>query len=122
MTEKITKEFIIEYLKEYYVKNNKIPTVIDKEHPFSQTTVYNKFGSWNNALLEANIPFNKNKPIEVKCENCNIIFTKLVNQINKSNNNFCNRSCSAIYNNKIIDRTLSEESKNKIRQILKIEH
>jgi hypothetical protein len=44
--EKITKEFILEYLKEYYEKNKKIPLSRDKEHPFSAKTVSNKFGSW----------------------------------------------------------------------------
>lgn len=56
--ERIKKEFIIKYLKCYYKKYNKIPIPEDKEHPFSDRTVYNKFGGWNNALIEANIPFN----------------------------------------------------------------
>jgi len=32
-----------------------MPIAGDKEHPFSERTVYNKFGSWNDALIEANI-------------------------------------------------------------------
>jgi len=36
----------------------------------------------------------------VKCDNCGTEFMKKPNQINKSKNNFCSRSCNAIYNNK----------------------
>lgn len=53
--ERIKKEFIIKYLKFYYEKYNKIPIAGDKEHPFSERTVYNKFGGWNNALTEAKL-------------------------------------------------------------------
>ena len=45
--EKITKEFILEYLTYYYEKNKKIPLSKYKEHPFSDKTVRNKFGTWN---------------------------------------------------------------------------
>jgi hypothetical protein len=41
----------------------------------------------------------KNK-IKVNCSNCDIEFKKLPNQIKKSNNNFCSKSCAATYNNK----------------------
>ena len=52
--EKITKEYIIEYLKEYYEKY-KIAPRATREHPFCKETVLNKFGCWNNALIEASI-------------------------------------------------------------------
>lgn len=68
--EECTKENIIKYLKEYYEKNNTIPIAKDKQHPFSDKTVLNKFGSWNNALTIANIPFSKNKARKVKCKQC----------------------------------------------------
>ena len=35
----------------------------------------------------------------VKCINCDIEFTKYLNQIKKTKNNFCSSSCSAKYNN-----------------------
>lgn len=35
----------------------------------------------------------------VKCANCGAAFEKLPNQIKKSKNNFCSRSCAATYNN-----------------------
>jgi len=36
----------------------------------------------------------------VKCDNCGTEFLKKPNQITKSKNNFCSRSCNASYNNK----------------------
>ena len=38
--------------------------------------------------------------ILVKCINCNFQFLKKPSEINRSNNNFCSKSCSATYNNK----------------------
>lgn len=99
-TEKITKEFIIKYLKEYYKKNKSIPIAKDKQHPFSDKTVLNKFGSWNNALIKAGIPLNRQEPIKVNCKQCNKLFTKRYNQITKTENNFCSRNCSGTYTNK----------------------
>lgn len=78
----------------------------------------NKFGTWYNALTKANIPPNLNPPQIINCKQCNKEIVKEINQIKKSNNSFCSRSCSAIYYNKIIDRTLTVEVKNKIRKKL----
>jgi len=39
------------------------------------------------------------KNVEVFCAECNKKFHKKLNQINKTNNNFCSQSCAAIYNN-----------------------
>lgn len=36
----------------------------------------------------------------VSCANCGISFLKLVNQILKTKNNFCSKSCAATFNNK----------------------
>ncbi|GAF69878.1 unnamed protein product, partial [marine sediment metagenome] len=36
---------------------------------------------------------------EVECKNCKKMFFKLPNQIKKTKNNFCSRSCAATYNN-----------------------
>lgn len=96
--EKITKEYIIEYLKEYY-KIYKIAPRATREHPFCKETVLNRFGCWNNALIEANIPLYITKALEVNCKKCNKLFKKHVNQINKTKYNFCSRSCSAIFYN-----------------------
>jgi len=96
----ITKEFIIEYLKKYYKENKKNPLAKDKIHPFSNKTVQNRFGSWNKALIEADIPLLINVPIKVHCKQCNIEFIKRFSEIQKSENHFCSSSCFAIYNNK----------------------
>lgn len=37
--------------------------------------------------------------MKVKCANCKKEFDKKPSQIKKTNNNFCNSSCAAIYNN-----------------------
>jgi len=116
--EKISNEFIINYLQEYYKKYNITPIAKDKKHPFSDKTVYNKFGGWNNALIKAKIPLKINKAQEINCKQCNKVFIKLFNQINKSKNHFCSRSCCARYNNSI----RSEETNNKIRLTLQKNH
>jgi hypothetical protein len=36
----------------------------------------------------------------IYCSNCNLEFEKQINQIKKSINNFCSRSCNVTYNNK----------------------
>jgi hypothetical protein len=79
----ITKESIIEYLKNYYEKYKEIPKTTNKDHPFCYKTVSNKFGSWNNALFLANIPLRMNKPVDVKCKQCNILFKKHIKEIKK---------------------------------------
>lgn len=38
--------------------------------------------------------------LDVNCTNCNTTFKKFQSQINRSNNHFCSRSCSATFNNK----------------------
>lgn len=116
--EKLTKEYIIDYLSNYYLVNNEIPKSRERIHPFCGESVKNIFGSWNNALDAANVPKRSHSPQLVNCNYCYKDFYKQICQIKKSNNNFCSKSCSAKFNNKIIDRTLSEESKNKIREKL----
>ena len=58
-------------------------------YPFSVTSVKRIYGSWNNTLIE-----------DVTCKNCNKIFKKYLKEIKRYSNNFCSKSCSAIYNNK----------------------
>jgi hypothetical protein len=116
-TRKITKEFIITYLKEYYLKYEDIPKSRDKSHPFSDGTVRNKFGSWANALIEANIPLRVNPSQILKCDKCNTEFRKLYKEIIKSKNHFCSRSCSASYTN--TKRSITEDTKQKISNSIK---
>lgn len=44
--------------------------------------------------------YSKLKSQQVSCINCKKIFKKTNSNIKKSSNNFCSKSCSAIYNNK----------------------
>jgi hypothetical protein len=103
MPTKITKELIISHLQDYYNTNCEIPKKTNYKKynfPFGCTSIRSNFGSWNNALKEANIPLYRQCPIEVNCLQCNILFKKQISQIKKTQKNFCSSSCSAIYNNK----------------------
>ena len=42
----------------------------------------------------------RNNPVNVNCLNCNKKFKKLIKELKKHPNSFCNRSCAATYNNK----------------------
>lgn len=57
-----------------------------------------KAGSIKFCSIQCSAKSLKNKQL-VSCANCNDEFLKLPNQINKSKNNFCSRSCAATYNN-----------------------
>lgn len=113
----VSKEIIINYLKEYYQKTNEIPKARDKTHPFSSGSVTNYFGSWANALTESGIPLRMNPPQLVLCKKCNKEFKKLYKEIIKSNNHFCSNSCSASYNN--THRIITDEHKKHISDSLK---
>ena len=108
----ITKEFIINYMKKYYIEHNEGPKGKDKIHPFSEGTVRKHFGKWTDALKEANIPLRANPSQILNCTRCNKEFRKLYKEIKKSKNHFCSRSCSAIYNN----NNMTEETKQKIKK------
>jgi hypothetical protein len=43
---------------------------------------------------------NKKTSVSVRCTNCDISFKKRPSAIKPNKNNFCSKSCSAIYNNK----------------------
>lgn len=120
MKQHLSKDYIINYLKDYYINNKSVPKSRDKSHPFCRNSVKNIFGSWNDALDASNIPRRMNKSQEVICNQCNKKFIKIFNQIKKSNNHFCSRSCSAKYNNSIRIRT--EEINNKVRIALQKSH
>lgn len=114
----INKENIINYIKEYYKKNLKSPRIDHNIHPFNYYQIKKIFNSWNNALIEANIPLNRNKNYIIECKVCKTIFNKQFKEIVKSNNDFCSHSCSATYNN--TGRKMSEATKEKIRKKLQI--
>jgi len=96
---RITLAFVVEYLKDLYERTGEIPKCKDKTHPFSDVTVHNRFGGWNNVLTLSDIPLRKNKSIVVFCLTCNKEFKKDFNQVKKYPIHFCSSSCSAIYTN-----------------------
>ena len=98
--EKITKEFVLDYMKKYFEENNKAPLSTDKKHPFSAKTVSNKFGTWGNALKIAGLLPLKNDPLYINCTQCGKLFKKLFNQYKRSANHFCSRNYSGTYTNK----------------------
>lgn len=57
-----------------------------------------------NSLLEySGVKLNqqlKKPPVQVSCKECNSVFTKYANDVQRSLNHFCSSSCSAVYNNK----------------------
>ncbi len=113
----ITKEYIIDYFKDYYKQHLKSPTILGI-HPFKYLHVKKLFKSWNNALSEAGIPLNRHEIIITECKQCGDIVNKQHKEIIKSNNDFCSHSCSATYNNK--GRKMSNETKEKIRKKLQV--
>lgn len=66
-------------------------------------------------LCKAN---NFRKRIDVNCANCNKIFSKKINQIDKTKNNFCSCSCAATFNNK--NKTTGNK-RSKLEKYLEIE-
>ena len=97
---RFTKPEILTYFKEYYVKHNVSPKAKDKSNPFCNKVVARHFGDWSRALLAAGLPLYKNKKVYVTCKNCSIVFLKSYNEAKRYGNNYCTRSCAAIYNNK----------------------
>lgn len=100
----VKKEFILSTLRECYEKTSEIPKSTDK-FPFGVSTVRRKFGTWNNALLLADIPLRKDTKNYIKkqivlCQECNTEFKKEGCEIKRTKNNFCSKSCSASYNNR----------------------
>lgn len=124
---KYTKEILIDALQQYYYQYGFIPTKRDIEtepsYPSSMPFKYH-FGSWNKALLAAGLEnYNQRKEIINYCPTCRkeIITTELENK------KFCSISCSAKHNslainrsnetmNKLRNRLVSEETKEKLRR------
>lgn len=117
----ITKEYIIDYFKNYFKVHNKSPIIIDylnDSHPFKYYHVRKLFNCWNNALLESGLPLNRSDSTMVECQQCKVLFVKQHKEVIKSYNDFCSHTCSATFNNK--GRKMSEETKEKIRKKLQV--
>ena len=98
------KDTIIADLKTLEKQLNRTPnrTEFINFSAISKRTVNKYFGTYTEALLAADI-----KPIksldkgisQVSCKHCDKSFQKNNKDIEKTNNNFCSRSCAATYNN-----------------------
>ena len=94
------KELIIKDLQTITNQLEKTPT---KEEYFkitslniSRKTILKYFDNFTDAIEQAGL--NK-KPIHVKCNTCQKELTRTSSTLSK--HNFCNHSCSAIYNNSL---------------------
>lgn len=98
------KDTIISDLKTLEAHLNRTPTRTEfiNYSSVSKRTVNKYFGTYTEALIAADIKPIKNldKGIsKVNCKQCDKSFEKNNNDIEKTNNNFCSRSCAATYNN-----------------------
>lgn len=98
---KLSNEQIIAMLQDFQKTHSRSPVKRDFKHISS--TISGRFGSWNKALIAANLPTKQesHKKQLVVCLSCNKEFLKRYCEIIKSNNHFCSRSCAATFNNKI---------------------
>lgn len=102
---KMTEEECISDLKRVRDELSKIPTRAEY-YTFGQhgyNTLVRKFGTWSKVLLEVfgetNI-FERRPYVDIVCANCGKQGTRKFSETVKTNNNFCNSSCAAVYNNK----------------------
>jgi hypothetical protein len=109
MTPRITKNMIIDAMKKHYAETGNIPS--STNFVFDRKVVAKRFGGWNAALTESDIPIRMHKPMDVICLQCGTTFKRQVAQVKKSPNHFCSHSCSAKYSNK--GRIISDAQKAK---------
>lgn len=112
------KNIILTDLKFLNTHLNRTPTRIEflKYSNISRRAVNKVFGTYTEALIAADIKPIKSLSLgvsQVSCKYCNKSFEKTNQNITKTNNNFCSRSCAATYNNKnrILDKTFRIEKR-----------
>lgn len=92
------KNYIINYIKDYYKKNKKTPILNDKLTPFTKNDVRKVFGNWTTALIKANVPLNVNFSKFIRCTICNVKMIK-----RKIERKVCtNQKCRNKYFGKVI--------------------
>ena len=111
-----SKDEIIKYIIEYSNTNNKNLKQRDALKIFKRSTIETHFGTWTNALIEANVKTDRTAKL-VNCKTCLIEFKKEQSSIDRSRNNFCSRSCSNIYTNQ--NRVITDEHKQNISNGIK---
>lgn len=114
-SKEIMKNEIILYMKNYFNIHNKSPK-IEEDHPFTYNQIKQLFQTWNDALIAADLPLNRNKVVYTSCKQCEKPMTKQFKEIKKSFYDFCSHSCAAIFNN--TGRKMSWQTKEKIRNKL----
>ena len=112
-----------QYLLDYYNEHGELPKLRDmtlkKGFPFSRNAFTNWFGS--KTKFEEMLGLKKSYYTNVQCAQCKKEFVKANREIKITANNFCNRSCSAIYHNSRREPP-SEETKKKISDNLQSYH
>lgn len=112
------KALIITHLKLYYKVYKKTPISTElNDFPFSKYHIKKYCKSWTDALIEANIPLNRNEPVFILCNMCHKVFERQVKEIKKTKRSFCSSACNAKYYT--TGRKHTQETKNKISQTLK---
>jgi hypothetical protein len=95
----MTNQELLNVLINYYNEFGKSPSAVG----FPKSTTYkNRFGSWNNALIQANLPTYKSPHsfITKPCEVCKKECKRSQLHFNKFKHIFCSNSCSAKFTNK----------------------
>jgi len=121
-----SNDFILEKLKSYFNQHKHIISrnkMKDCDHfPFSSSTIENRFGSYNQAWIEAVGKCNprsiKLPRKDVKCGFCNKSFKKRMKDIQKTNGNFCSKTCAAKYNNRIYPKRAKEGECSKCKSVI----
>jgi hypothetical protein len=95
----LSKEQVVLDLKIIYKNIGKIPTqrYYVENGSYSLKTVRNKFGSWNNALIDVFGEINclgKKEKLKILCLNCSKP---------TFNPKFCSKSCASSYNNSLVN-------------------
>jgi len=112
-----------QFLLDYYNEHGELPKLRDltlkNGFPFSRNTFTKWFGS--KTKLEETLGIKKSYYTDVQCEQCKKTFAKANRYIKPNINDFCTRSCRAIYHNNRRDPP-SEETKKKISDTLRIYH
>lgn len=125
------KEIIINEIQRIAKLLDKTPTreeVINNRSNIAITKrkINEIFGTYTDALIAANLNLkidNRNKgKQEVKCKTCQVIITKNNSEINTSENQFCSKSCAAIFNNTVYIKRPTTTSIVSIKYIKKEHH
>ena len=113
----LTCEDIIKEFQQFFEINQRSPYGTSDKFSFSRKQVITRFGSWNEALTCAGLPWNTYPRVETICKTCKVVFKKYFTQIKKSSNDFCSQRCAALHRNK--NYKMPQHVKDKIRNSIK---